>query len=135
MFKSDKILNVCFTTCVDYYIKMLEAKKTFIAWVHIHKREVTLPVFIFLTHYKRKLLVMYSGTNNNAEVLHSYFLAKNPRSNIALNISTVCAHHSKNKLHVFLCDSDIKNDRIGRILKGSNTRCSAEAILVSYWRI
>ena len=66
---------VAFTTCVDYYIKMLVAKKH-LSHEYIYKREVTLPVFSFLTHYKRKLLVMYSGTNHNAEVLHSYFLAK-----------------------------------------------------------
>ena len=66
---------IAFTTCVDYYIKMLDAKKH-LSHEYIYKREVTLPVFIFLTHYKRKLLVMYLGTNNNAEVLHSYFLAK-----------------------------------------------------------
>ena len=60
---------------------MLAAKKKQLLHVYICKREVTLPVFIFLTHYKRKLLVMYSGTNNNAEVLHSYFLAKILRVN------------------------------------------------------
>ena len=53
---------------------------------YIYKREVTLPVFIVLTHYKRRQLVMYSGTKNNTEVLHSYFC------NLALNISTICAH-------------------------------------------
>ena len=49
------------TTCVDYYIKMLDAKKHS-SYEYIHKREVTLPDFSFLTHYKRKLVVMYSGT-------------------------------------------------------------------------
>ena len=69
-----------------------------------YKREVTLPVFIFLTHYKRKLLVMYSGANNNAEVLHSYFLAKILGAIKALNISTVCAHVTMTKInkHIFM---------------------------------
>ena len=50
-----------FTTCVDYYIKLLDAKKHS-SHEYIYKREVTLPDFSFLTHYKRKLVVMYSGT-------------------------------------------------------------------------
>ena len=44
---------------------MIAAKKTNSA-LHTYKREVTLTIFI----------VMYSGTNNNIEVLHSYFLEK-----------------------------------------------------------
>ena len=58
--------------CADITV-MLAAKKPNSA-SYIYKREVTLTVFIFLTHYKRKQLVIYSGTNNNTEVLHSYFV-------------------------------------------------------------
>ena len=43
--------------------KIMLAAKKHLSHECIYKREVTLPVFIFLTHYKRKLLVMYSGTN------------------------------------------------------------------------
>ena len=42
---------------------MMLAAKKHKSHEYICKREGTLPVFIFLKHYKRKLLVMYSGTN------------------------------------------------------------------------
>ena len=76
---------------------------------------------------------MYSCTIGCAEMLHGYFLATN-----AFCISPTCLYIIIEIMYnnfIFLCDSDMKNDRFRRILKGPNTRCSVEAILVSYWRI
>jgi len=38
-------------------------------------------------------------------------------------------------MYIFYVTATLRIDRFRRNLKGSNTRCSVEAILVSYWRI
>ena len=44
-------------------------------------------------------------------------------------------HQDDNGINIFLCDSDIQIDRLDKNLKGSITRCSVEAMQVSYWKI